>query len=234
LRSFLPPLLSLTLLVAITSFFVMYLVALADRIPTLTAAGWQGQSPYPGDEILQELGIAKVLVTNAILVAAVLYLLRRWQPPFGSVTILFTTVAVFMSGLFAFEQTWSIIPAAVGGVGADLLIRWLRPSPDRPGSFRLAGLALPLMLWAAHFLTLGIQAPLAWSPELWSGTMLMTALSGLALTQLMLPTPMPARAVEAVASPRSSARGDERGDARRDARPDLEPAYASGATHHLR
>jgi hypothetical protein len=198
LRSFLPPLLSLTLLVTVTSFFVMYLSAFGDTSPVLTPADWLPEwGPYPADGILQQLGIANALVTNVILIAPVLYLLRRWQPPFGAVTMLFSSVGVLMSGLYAFIYAWAVIPAVAGGIGADLLIRRLRPSPGRPGTFRLVGFAVPIMFWSAYYLTLGLTvAPMAWSPELWSGTIFVTALTGLTLAQLMLPITTPAQPAE--------------------------------------
>ncbi|MGH8910573.1 MAG: hypothetical protein ACRD0K_29775 [Egibacteraceae bacterium] len=194
LRSFLPPLLSLTLLIAITSFFVMYLSAFADQSPVLTQARWPAEwGPYPDDGLLQQLGVANALVTNVILIAPVLYLLRRWQPPFGAVTLLLTAVAVLTSGLFDFRYAWAIIPAAVGGLGGDLLIHRLRPSPQRPGAFRLVGLAVPAVLWSAYYLTIAlVEGPMVWPPELWSGTIFMTALTGLTLAQLMLPVAAPA------------------------------------------
>lgn len=54
------------------------------------------------------------------MIAPVLYLIRRWLPPFGAVTVLFSSVAVFMSSLVGFREAWSIVPAVVAGLAADL------------------------------------------------------------------------------------------------------------------
>lgn len=198
LRSFLTPLLSLTLLTALVSFFFMYFSAFTDWSPITSAADWAAEgergNPYPGDVWLQVMGIATGLVTNLILMAPVLYLLRRWQPPFGSVTVLFTVVAVMSNAIGAFSTMVLVIPAVVGGLAADLLIRRLRPSPDRPQAYRVLALAVPLVLWTAYYLTQDVVGGIVWPPEIWTGMIVYNALAGLVLAQLMLPGRTPAAA----------------------------------------
>lgn len=192
LRTFLPVVLSLTLVTALVSFFFMYLSAFIDKSPVLNADRWPSEEgPYPGDFFVQLQGITSVLVTNAILLAPVLYLLRRWHPPFGTVTVLFTAIAVLMNGLIDFEMVWSIPPATVAGLIADLLIRRLRPAPERPTAYRLVATLTPAVLWSGYYLALGLGDPIVWVPELWSGTIFFSALTGLVLAQLMLPVARP-------------------------------------------
>jgi hypothetical protein len=192
LTTFLPAILSLTLLTALISFFFMYASAFSDMSPVVTASDWAGSGePYPGDYFFQYQGITTVLISNVILIAPLLYLLRRWQPPFGSATVLFTLVAVLVTALMAFETAWSIVPAAVGGLAADLLIHRLRPAPEHPAAYRMVAAAVPAILWSAYYVAMGFVAPIAWVPELWSGTIVFASFSGFALAQLMLPTTRP-------------------------------------------
>jgi hypothetical protein len=195
-RAFLPALLALALVTALGSFFLMYLSAFTDASPVMTRAGWPAdRGPYPGERHLQVGGIADVLVTNVLLLAPVLLVLCRWRPPFGAFTLLFGLVAGLTNALVAFETVLAALPAALlGGAAADVLVRSLRPGPDRPAALRAVALAVPAMTWSAWFLLLELRWGLRWGPELWSGTILFAVLSGLLLAQLVLAPARPAAA----------------------------------------
>jgi hypothetical protein len=186
-RRFVSPLLSLTLATAAVAFFFQFASAflsrhatVADRSSFVTLPGGYGTTS-------QIVGIMSILVTNLILTAPVLLMLRRWRAPFGSVTLLFTVVATLMASLHEFAVGISVVAAIVGGLTGDVLIGWLRPSPSRVGAYRLVATTVPAALWATHFAVLEVRFGLAWVPELWSGTVVLAALSGLALSLLMAP-----------------------------------------------
>ncbi|MGH8929872.1 MAG: hypothetical protein ACRDZO_04340 [Egibacteraceae bacterium] len=188
LRTFLPVVLSLALSTALISFFLMWTSAFLDSSPVVSAARWRAEwGPYPGDGRMIEQGLTSVIITNLVLIAPLLYLIRRWLPPFGAVTVLFSFVAVLTSALVAFEMAWSIVPAVVAGLAADLLIRRVRPSTERPAAYRAVAVLVPAILWSVYYLTLGLRDPIVWVPELWSGTIIYAALTGLVLAQMMLP-----------------------------------------------
>jgi hypothetical protein len=181
-RWFLPPLLSLALAASAVAFFFQFASAFLSRDATLLDRG--------GSQII---GILSVLSTNVILMSPLLLMLRRWRPPFGSVTLLFTALGALMASLHEFAVGLSVLASIVGGISGDVLIRWLRPSPSRVGAYRAVAAAVPLVMWATYFLMLELQFGLAWTPELWSGTVVLAALSGLALSLLMAPSaPVPA------------------------------------------
>lgn len=198
LRAFLPPLLSITLLTALVSLFFMYFSIFTDLYsPVATEEGFGSFGEF-GEEYFIVNGIATALVSNLILVTPVLFLLKRWQPPFGAVTVLFTVVALMANALTAFATVITLVPAVVGGLGADLAIRLLRPSPNQPWRFRLAGLLLPLPLFTAYYATLAVtQGALVWEPEIVPGLVVYNALAGLLLAQVMLPQPQPQPSVPA-------------------------------------
>ena len=125
-------------------------------------------------------------MTNLILLASVLYLLRRWELPFGAITVMFTVVAVLVNAITAFMYAETIVPAVVGGLLADVALRTLRPTPERPHAFRAVAALAPLALWSAYYLTLDLVAGLVWPREITSGLVVYNALAGVALAQLVL------------------------------------------------
>ncbi len=67
LRSFLPVVLSLALLTAVISFFLMWISAFFDTSPGMSAAGWRPEwGPYPGDGRLIEQGLTSAFITNLV------------------------------------------------------------------------------------------------------------------------------------------------------------------------
>jgi hypothetical protein len=188
-RRFVPPLLSVTLTAAAVAFFFQYVSAFLSRYATVPDAESLARLPggYVTPEASQIIGIMAVLVTNLILMAPVLHILRRWHPPFGSVAFLFTTVGGMMASQHEFEVGITIVAALLGGLVADVFIQRLRPSPSRPGPYRLLAVVVPVALWTAYFALLDIQFGVAWVNALWGGTIGLAALSSLALSLLMTP-----------------------------------------------
>ena len=187
-RLFLPPLISLTLTTAAVAFFFQYASAFLSRYATAPDAESLARLPggYVPPEASQIIGILAVLVTNLILMAPLLLTLRRWHPPFGSVTLLFTCLGAVMASQHQFEAGITIVAALVGGLAADVFIL-LMPAPSRVGPYRLMAVVVPLILWATYFLVLDLQFGVTWVAELWSGTIAMAALSGFGLSLLATP-----------------------------------------------
>lgn len=181
LRRFLPALLSAALVTALVQFFFMYLFEVGNPTVTASASGME-------EQMLLVSGIAGVLVTNVIVVTPLLYLLRRWDLPFGSATVLFTVVGVLLAALTGFALVVGMAVMLVAGLATDVLLHLLRPSPARAAAFRATAVAVPLVLWGLHFLTVGLMAPIVWAPELWSGLIVYAGLTGLGLAQLLLPS----------------------------------------------
>jgi hypothetical protein len=172
LRTFLVPLLSLSLLVVDASFFLSYFSAFANLAPTISGTS--------------ELhGIGSALITNVVLLVPTLLLLRRWHPPFGAITVLFGVVAVLTSGLTGFVTGVTIVPALLGGLATDIAIRRLRPSPAQPGTWTAFSMLAPAALWSAYYLTLQLSSGLVWDVELAPGLVVLNSLVGFALALLV-------------------------------------------------
>jgi hypothetical protein len=178
-RRFLPVLASATLVSVLVAFAFMYWAAFIQTI---------GASSY--DPHLLD-GVASVLATNLILLAPLLLLARRWRPPFGTATTLYTSVGVLMGAVDAYRLPAMMAAAVLSGLAVDALLRLLEPSAGRPQRFWAAGALVPLATWSVYFAAVAATLGIGWSAELWTGTIAWACLLGLALSLLMLPPPIP-------------------------------------------
>ena len=194
-KAFLPALGSLTLMMCFASFMNMYLWAFIRNMHTAAFEDrYMTRFPDAIEPIMafsQSAGLEGILITNVILLAPVLLMLRRWHPPFGSVTFMFTLNAILMCALTAFRFTTPIAIALGVGLATDALIRTLKPW--RSGAaYRAVATGVPLLLWSLYFIQGLLDGGLAWPLELTAGITVMAALSGLALSLLMAPPALPA------------------------------------------
>lgn len=139
-------------------------------------------------EATQQRGISNILITNVLLLAPVLMILRRWRPPFGSVTILFTFSTVLMATMTGFVFLSLLLVPLIAGVFADSLIRTLAPSPVRIREFRLFAAVVPVVVWSLYFLSVHFEWGVIWPPALWAGVILWAGLSGLGLSLVAIPS----------------------------------------------
>jgi hypothetical protein len=143
-------------------------------------------------EAAQQLGIASLLLTNLILLAPVLVMLRRWRLPFGSITMLFGVIAVLMAAVSGMFYPVLLASPITGGLCADWLNRRWRPSPHRVAELRAFAVVVPLVTWGLYFAGVHLTWTLAWSPLMWIGALMWTAAAGLGLSVVAVPGHSPA------------------------------------------
>ncbi|MGH8974441.1 MAG: hypothetical protein ACRD0C_14725 [Acidimicrobiia bacterium] len=186
-RTFLPVAGSLTLMVGIVSFFFMELTLFRDPFANQSVAEWLARYRHhglePGFFALQRIqdtevrGVAALLISALLLTAPVLLLRCRWRPPPGTVTFLFGSVAVLMTGLDSFEH-WPFLAAAlVAGAAGDWVVSRL--------GFRAVGAAVPAFLTGSYAAALAAWHGIGWVAELWTGSIALAAAGGWALAFLM-------------------------------------------------
>ncbi|WP_156325196.1 hypothetical protein [Nonomuraea sp. SBT364] len=129
-----------------------------------------------------------MVMTNVIILAPVLLLVRRWELPFGSVTLMYTIGVLMPGAQTAFRNMPILLTFVAAGLVSDLLIRWLRPSGKRRGAYwAFAGLSA-FVTWSLY---IGVASAAAGAlpavPELWTGAPIVAGLVGLALGALFLP-----------------------------------------------
>ena len=193
----LPALLSLGALMSVATFFTQY-ANVFQHANILTG-------PHPaGDTYLWDTtALAGVLIPTGIVMTGILLAVRRWQLPFGSLTILLTanTSLMFLMGQRYSGQHWPILLAALaGGLIGDGLLAALRPSPTRSGALRWFAFVVPFEYFLLFFGTLLLTANLWWRPHLWLGAPVLAGFVGLGLSYLLAPLPLSATAQSKEAS----------------------------------
>jgi hypothetical protein len=186
--SLLPVLLSTTLTTGAIGFFFMYLSPFTEFYPTQGFADWvQLSGSYSSDltEISRALSIAQHIATTLILIVPLLVLLKRWRLPFGAAAVIFASVAFGLSAMEGLDGGEMVLSAVVGGLGTDLLIRFLRPGPERSGRLRALAALAPGLLWLVNFVVIELVWGIGWSIHLWTGTVCVTMLTGLSAALLL-------------------------------------------------
>lgn len=170
---------------------------------------WPMNNQFRSDvlDVGASLGVLSTISTTIILLAPAMILLRRWQPPFGTFALIFGVVGVFMAGLDAFSFPWQIVAPIVGGLTADLIVRWRSDrssnAPETAGNrlastARFIGVCVPLVMWLVYTPLLHNFWGVEWPPELWIGQIAIASLAGLALATIAFPPPMPTSPAAAV------------------------------------
>ena len=172
----LPAVLSLISMVAMISFFTVY------ANPWIEASVPSGHTIFgflPGFSLYgsnKAYLLAGILLQTLVLMGAVFLLVRRFNLPFGMLTLLFT-LPVAMGA--AMHENWGIISLALlGGLSADLLVRALRPGLSDSGT-RLFAFLSPAILYLLYFGAFKLTGQLGgWSFELWGGAVLLAGITG--------------------------------------------------------
>ncbi|MCH7744877.1 MAG: PD40 domain-containing protein [Chloroflexi bacterium] len=139
--------------------------------------------PRPSPE---GFGMVSIAIQAALMMGFVLWAMRRWPLPAGSMFVIFTVNAVLMSTQ---EDTFQLIPVAVlAGVAADILIWLLKPLERQPLALRVFSFSVPAIYYAFYFAVLAVTYGLEWPVELWSGSILLAGFMGLLLSYLLMPT----------------------------------------------
>jgi hypothetical protein len=190
LGPFLPPLLSITLVTATVSFFLMEFSPFLNN--SATGRAYRFLDLRVGvdnvDFVSQKLelqGFASILIATLVLLGPTLLLLRRWRAPGGAFTILFGTVAVLTSALHGFEMRQTVLAAFAGGITADLVASGLGASVSTATLLHAVGAVVPAVMWLSYFGVLAVFASVGWSVEFWAGITVMSSLAGFALALLM-------------------------------------------------
>jgi hypothetical protein len=183
-RGLLPPLLSLTFMLSVLTFFSEYAHAL-----TLPDAFVQG--PRDGITHYRDVqGLAAVLIPAALTSGIILLALRRWAPPFGALSLILIGNNLLMAwfhtrDLQGYAPLFGVIILA--GLAADLLNWVMRPGPNRVNTFRLFAFLVPVITYSLFFGTLIATTGVWWAIHMWAGIIVQAGVVGLLVSWLLLP-----------------------------------------------
>jgi hypothetical protein len=174
---FLPTLLSISLVMSIIAFFLMYAWAFNLNIFMLE------------EQDAQERAFVDFLVTTQLLVVPVFLLLKRWKLPLGTVTFLFIFETVLMAVLFGFNgrSTASILIAMIAGILGDLILRGIHKNNSSLLRIRIFAFFAPIVIWGLFFINENMYYAMDWPPELWGGTIFLCGLCSLGMSVLVIP-----------------------------------------------
>ena len=192
LLEFLPALLSTFAAFSFVTFMHMYNWGLTS-LPT--SKYFMDRISYGSDHFIEYLhreSAGGILFSNVILVGVALLLLRRWQTPPGTFTLIYGVNTTMMSFMLGGSTSGFVAPVIAGfgaGIIADILVLVLKPNPNRVFEWRLFAVLVPLATWSLHFFTVALfsDGGIGLNREFWTGIIVMSALSGLVLSVLAVP-----------------------------------------------
>ncbi len=181
-----PALLSASLLISTFTFFMLF-----SHPVTQVVAGRFHR--HFNNDVGVVAGMLGLIVIAGLLMGPVLLLLRRWQLPLGSLTLIWglNTLAMTIIDYEEQQQLWMGGAMLVGAILCDLLLFRLRPNTDRSGPLRIFAFIAPILLFGAYFIALMATEGTLWSIHLWSGSIFLTGIAGLLLSYLIAPPALP-------------------------------------------
>jgi len=190
-RDLYPAVLSATLLFTLFSFFTQY-ANIFGNAAVLNTPTPGGSSRY----FIEVTSVVYILVPAALMMGSLLFLMRRWQLPFGSATVMFTINALLMFLMrinFNDHYGLTVVAAAIGGLVADILIARLRPSAQNPNALRLFAFVVPMVFFLLTLGAIALSGPrgLWWEIHTWLGVPFIAGAIGIGLSFLVVPLPVP-------------------------------------------
>lgn len=187
LRAFLPVALATTLLTALVAFFLGFFSPFTNDAGGTAFRRFAGQQhTHPSSDVgeLQQLvGVGSILLTSVIVAGAIAFLLRRWQTPFGTFTLLFGLLAILFAGIDEFSQPFVLAAGFAAGLAGDEMAHRRLPAAV------VAGGAIAV-LWVAYFALYAVdEGSIAWVAELWAGSAFLGALLAAGIGLLVTPFP---------------------------------------------
>ncbi|MEP7003721.1 MAG: hypothetical protein ABI888_04205 [Chloroflexota bacterium] len=178
----LPLVLSLTAIFSLLTFFTLY------AGPYSGLLGSKGTN-LRGDTVYR--GLLGMFLFSAFAIGLLMIVLRRATLPFGALTVFFGIngiAMIVMQGHAPVEVQLAFSGVSVStGFVADILLRVLRPSPDRAARLRLFAALVPAVFWTLYFAAVFFLVGFAWTFTFVSGAIILCAVVGLFLSYVALP-----------------------------------------------
>jgi hypothetical protein len=142
------------------------------------------------NDLLLFYGLAAMFISTALLVGAMLLLVREGRPPFGAMTVIWTISFALVATQD--DSYSSVALAAITGVVADILLRVLNVRVEQRGRFMLFAFLTPLVYFALHFAAFFfIVGSIGWKTHVWTGSIFLAGVVAVLLAYVMLPPIQP-------------------------------------------
>lgn len=146
--------------------------------------------PVFGDQWVREgtnvsLGVISVVLQAAILAGLVVVLLRRFDLVPGAFTLILALNGIAMGWI---GESYALLPGIVlTGLVADGLVAWLEPGDPRPRALRAVAVAVPMLYYAAYFVSIEVTGGIAWVVHIWAGGVVLAGFAGLLVSLVAIP-----------------------------------------------
>ena len=205
LRDFLPAILSVTAVAGVMLFVIHQLVPFYAGVSTTSdfqddlkryadaygggsgthhveglarAITHYGDGPWPFYFYSTHHTVAGMLLFTTVVMGAVLLLRRRFTLPVGTLTLMFTAMALWFAMLSEYREAYLIPSLVLTGIAGDWLLQRLVGTREPVETWRLrlfAGLVPPI-LWALFFICVAVLGGgLGWGYTLWVGVLCSSA-----------------------------------------------------------
>lgn len=132
------------------------------------------------------VALGSFLVSTAALFVPILLLASRWRIPWFVPAVLTFVPSAALQAMVGFRDAWLVLAAGAGAALVGLAWIALRPSPHRAVRFLVASAISPPLFWAPYFAAVAwTDGRLSFSPEVWGGILVWTALEALAIAALL-------------------------------------------------
>jgi len=184
----LPVLLALSIIMSLLTFFIQY------ASPFDNATNLIGFRPGRA-WIVDHVGITSAMMYTGILIATLLFTMRRFRLPFGAVTFMVSINVGLMYWLHSYDDSEYLLLLALGpivGLIGDALIYFTRPSSKNTIALRVFGFAMPFVFMLTYMLLtaqIGVNLwnrGLWWEIHMWLGVPFSAGIGGLFLSYLLV------------------------------------------------
>lgn len=181
LRTQMPLVLSLTLTLAVLTFFTQIAYPLANL--------WGSNTWFPSPALNAELGVVSLQLSAALITGFVLFALHRFPLAPGALSLLLGVNALAMGALYD-QGAYPLLPVLAfvsAGIVSDTLLHVLNASPARTNALRVFAIALPALMLGFYFGALEWTQGVWWAIHLSAGSIVVAGVIGLLLSFLAVP-----------------------------------------------
>ncbi len=187
----LPAALALLMILSTLTFFTEYANSFASP-ELVTHLGTLGNSNY--DALFQYhrqvQGVLGIFMPLILTMGILLLGIRQRSLPVGSMTLIIAGNSLLM-GVFHYKEIsaypQALVAGLVGGILADLLFWFLKPSTERTGALRIFAFVVPMTLTLLYLLILMETVGIWWTLPVWTGVIFLSGVIGLLLSCIVVP-----------------------------------------------
>jgi hypothetical protein len=186
-----PAALALLMILSTLTFFTEYANTFSSP-DLVTHLGTLGNSSYDAlfEYHRQVQGVLGIFMPLIITMGILLLGIRQRSLPVGSMTLLIGGNSLLMA-VFHFKEISAypqvLVAGLAGGLIADFIFWWLKPSTERASALRIFAFVVPMILTLLFLLILMGTVGIWWTLPIWTGVIFLSGVIGLLLSCIVVP-----------------------------------------------